>query len=40
MVEYKLVKYCRACKTRFTVDKGQSRVIYCKPCQRKIKKEQ
>ncbi|MBU4352856.1 MAG: hypothetical protein KJ939_07310 [Nanoarchaeota archaeon] len=40
MVEYKIVKYCRLCKTRFTVNKGESRRNYCNDCQLKISKEQ
>ena len=35
MVEYKIVKYCVACKARFVVDKKDSKVFYCDNCQKK-----
>jgi ribosomal protein S26 len=39
MVAYKIVKYCRACQERFVVEKGQSRVVYCDKCQKKMEKD-
>ena len=39
MINYKIVKYCRGCKVRFTVEKGESRKNYCNSCQKKIDKE-
>ena len=39
MIDYKIVKYCRLCRKRFLVDKGQVRIIYCTECQKKVLKE-
>jgi hypothetical protein len=39
MVDYKIVKYCRLCKKRFVVSKGEVRVIYCPECQKKALKQ-
>jgi len=36
MVDYKIVKYCRMCKQRFTVPKGNVKIIYCTECQNKV----
>jgi len=36
MVEYKIVKYCRLCKKRYVVNRGEAKKIYCVTCQRKI----
>jgi len=33
MVDYKIVKYCRWCKERFVVSKGESKKYYCDSCQ-------
>lgn len=38
MVDYKIVKYCRLCKKRFVVSKGESRKNYCDKCQLRIEK--
>jgi len=38
MVEYRMVKYCGLCRTRFLVNKGESRRIYCDDCQKKVDK--
>jgi hypothetical protein len=40
MVDYKIVKYCRLCKERFVVPKGQSKQYHCDKCQKMIDKEQ
>jgi len=40
MADYKIVKYCRLCKKRFVVNKGESKKRYCDDCQLKIDKEQ
>ncbi len=37
-MDYKLVKHCRYCKKRFLADRGQSRRIYCNPCEKKVAK--
>jgi len=39
MVDYKIVKYCRFCRERFVVERGQVRVIYCDKCQKKVLNE-
>lgn len=36
MVDYKIVKYCRMCKKRFVVRKGESKINYCEECQSKF----
>ncbi len=36
MPEYNMVKYCRICKKRYIVGKGQSAKVYCVDCQKKI----
>ncbi|MFH1052849.1 MAG: hypothetical protein V1740_00360 [Candidatus Woesearchaeota archaeon] len=36
MADYKLVKYCRACKDRFVVDKSELKQNYCSACQNKL----
>ncbi len=38
MVDYKIVKYCRLCKKRFVVNKGESKRYYCDECQLRIDK--
>ena len=40
MVDYKIIKYCRLCRKRFVVNKGESKKNYCDDCQLKIDKEQ
>ncbi len=40
MADYKIVKYCRLCRTRFVVNKKDAKMNYCKKCQVKINKEQ
>jgi ribosomal protein L37AE/L43A len=39
MVDYKIIKYCRLCKTRFVVNKGESKIHYCKKCQDSYNKQ-
>ena len=34
MPDYKIVKYCRACKKRFVVSKGESKENYCDECKK------
>lgn len=38
MAEYKIVKYCRLCKKRFIVNRGESKMYYCDDCQSKVDK--
>tara|TARA_Y100000310_G_scaffold321765_1_gene379880 strand:- start:1196 stop:1327 length:132 start_codon:yes stop_codon:yes gene_type:complete len=39
MVEYNIVKFCRACKKRYVVQRGESKKDYCEECEKKgIKK--
>jgi hypothetical protein len=40
MADYQIVKYCRACKKRFIVAKGESKKNYCDDCQAKYEKSQ
>ena len=40
MVAYKIVKFCRACRKRYVVDKGESKKNYCDECQAKYEKEE
>ena len=35
MVEYKIVKFCRICRKRFVVQKGESKRNCCDDCQPK-----
>jgi len=37
MIDYKIVKYCRACRVRFVVNKDESKKNYCDSCQSKFK---
>ncbi len=39
MVNYKLVKHCLFCKSRFVVEKKDARTNCCKACQRKLNKK-
>ncbi|MFH0867916.1 MAG: hypothetical protein V1831_01265 [Candidatus Woesearchaeota archaeon] len=39
MVDYNIVKYCRSCRTRYVIRKGEYK-NYCDDCQLKINKEQ
>ena len=36
MVDYKIVKYCRLCKTRFVIPKSEAKKNYCDACQVKF----
>jgi len=36
MADYRIVKYCRMCKKRYVVDKGQSKKNYCDDCQKRM----
>lgn len=38
MVEYNLVKICGLCRTRFTVPKKEFKRYYCKPCEKRVKR--
>ena len=40
MVEYNIVKYCRLCKKRFVVNRGESKKNLCNDCQLEIDNEQ
>ena len=40
MVDYKIVKYCRSCKKRFLVNKGESKNNFCKDCELSFRTEQ
>jgi len=39
MVDYRIVKHCRLCRKRFLVNKGESKLIYCPPCQERVTRE-
>ncbi|MBR9675420.1 hypothetical protein GOV05_00235 [Candidatus Woesearchaeota archaeon] len=39
MVDYKLVKYCRTCKTRFVVPKSEAKKNYCDACQKRFEEK-
>ncbi len=39
MIDYKIVKFCKWCKTRFVVNKGESTIYLCPDCQKKNNKE-
>lgn len=39
MVEYRIVKYCRFCKKRMLLEKGDTKKYYCDKCQARIKKD-
>ena len=36
MVNYKIVKYCRICKTRFVVMRDKSKVHLCEACLKRL----
>ena len=38
MADYKMVKYCRLCKKRFVLKKGDQINNYCKDCQKIIRR--
>jgi len=37
---YKIIKYCRGCKTRMVVSKGESKKNYCDKCLKNFEKQQ
>jgi len=39
MVEYNIIKYCRICKKRFIVNRGESKIVFCPNCQIKVDTE-
>ncbi len=38
MVDYKIVKFCRWCRKRFVVKKGESKKQYCDKCEKLVQK--
>jgi ribosomal protein L37AE/L43A len=38
MVAYKIVKYCRMCKTRFVVMREESKINLCEDCRKRMAK--
>jgi len=38
MVEYTIVKYCKMCRKRFLVNRGESKRYYCNDCESKANK--
>lgn len=39
MNDYRMVKYCRLCKKRYLINKGEKIRNYCEDCQKKFVKE-
>ncbi len=39
MANYREVKYCRRCKKRYLVDKGQGKKVFCEDCYKLVLKE-
>ena len=39
MIDYKIIKFCRICKKRYIVKKGENKKIYCDECQKRIDEE-
>jgi hypothetical protein len=37
MVDYRIVKYCRNCKKRYLVHKGENKKYLCEECYKKMK---
>ena len=37
---YRIVKYCRTCRKRFLVNKGESKKNYCDECEAKFNQEE
>jgi len=37
MAGYKIIKFCRMCRKKFIVNKGESKIIYCEDCDKKVK---
>jgi hypothetical protein len=37
-MSYRIVKYCRACKKRYLVEKGESKKNYCEDCHENVQK--
>lgn len=40
MVDYRIVKYCRLCKKRYLVNRGEKVNNYCSDCIKKFNKEE
>jgi hypothetical protein len=38
MADYREVKYCRKCKVRYLVNKGEGRKVYCVDCYKDLLK--
>ena len=38
MITYRIVKYCRSCRKRYLVNKGESKKNYCDDCHDKVQK--
>ncbi len=36
VISYRMVKYCRLCKKRYLVNKGEAKKVYCPECFKKI----
>ena len=39
MIDYKIVKFCKWCRDRFLVKKGESTIYLCPKCSKKNNKE-
>ncbi len=39
MADYREVKYCRKCKKRYLVNKGEGRKVFCVDCYKDVVKE-
>ena len=38
-MDYKIIKFCRLCKARFVVPRGESKKYYCEKCQEMVSKQ-
>jgi hypothetical protein len=36
MFDYKTIKYCRLCKKKFFIHKGEKKKNYCDECEKKL----
>jgi hypothetical protein len=39
MADYRIIKYCRMCKKRYIVEKGESKKDYCDECRERFLKQ-
>ena len=38
MVGYRIVQYCKLCKKRYIIEKGEKKSYYCEACKERMRK--